>query len=410
MKRRIILISTAIFSLNTHAAGFALIEQSASGIGNAFASGSANIEDASAIYFNPASMTYLPNGQLAVAIHAIKPSTTFTNNGTNLLGAPIQGGNGGDPGGLNWLPNFSYTKAISDRFRLGIAVNSPFGLKTEYDANWVGRYQATRSELKTVNINPAVSFKLNDQISLGLGVSAMYAKADLANAIKLTSDGLVRVKGDDWALGWNMGAIFKLTDDTRMGLAYRSKIHEHLQGNVTFSNTPAIALFANGDIHANLTTPDSFSISLAHQINDHWEIMADATWTHWSTFKDLTVYRASGALSSTPENWTNTMRYSLGSSFRVNDQWKLRGGVAFDESPVPEAYRTARIPDNDRIWLSMGASYQLTESSKIDFAYAHLFIGDTKINKVNDGLVKDAIIGSYSSDVNIASLQYVYNF
>jgi long-chain fatty acid transport protein len=434
------------------AAGFALIEQSASGLGNAFAGGGASAEDASAIFFNPAGMTYLPDSQLVIALHAIRPSADFSNDGSHRApatgGLATPGGDGGDAGSWAYVPNFYFAKAISDNVRLGLGVNAPFGLKTDYDKDWVGRYQALKSDLKTININPSIAFKASDQVSLGLGVSAMRAEAELTNAVDFGSicaavlggcgigatfqkkDGYASVTGNDWGYGWNAGAIFQVTEATRLSLAYRSQVHTKLKGHVDFDNVPAAfalspaltAGFASGSASAKLTTPDSASASVFHQINEQWDVMADFTWTHWSKFENLTVTRTSGALAghtltSVPENWDNAIRAALGASYHYSEALKLRAGLAFDESPVPAEFRTPRIPDNNRTWLSLGANYKFSPSSHLDVGYTHIFINDASLNKTTDvanatlaPLLSDTVKGSYNSDVNILSAQFTHNF
>jgi long-chain fatty acid transport protein len=417
-------------SLTASAAGFALIEQSASGMGNAFAGGSAAAEDASTIFFNPAGMTYLPDDQLVVSGHAIRPSATFTNNGSHsAAGAATPGGNGGDAGDWSLVPNMYFSKSITPDIKLGLGISAPFGLQTSYDPGWVGRYQALQSELYTININPSIAFKATDRLSLGFGVSAMRAEAKLTNAVDVGSilggglnqnfDGLAHLKGDDWGIGWNAGAIFQFNDSTRFGLAYRSEVHEKLEGNVNFTFQPGTpggvsTALHNGAVNASLTLPDSLSASLFHQLNDQWDIMADVTWTGWSSFKTLTAtYSTGAALSSTPENWKNTVRVSAGATYHYSDALRLRGGIAYDESPVPDAFRTPRIPDNDRTWLAFGASYKITPAADVDVGYTHIFVKNTSINKTTDtsfAQAQDTVIGSYDSDVNIVSLQLTYNF
>jgi long-chain fatty acid transport protein len=427
----VLLASSLCATVTAHAAGFALIEQNASGMGNAFAGAAAAAEDASTIFFNPAGMTYLPDNQLVIAAHAIRPSVDFSNSGSHsVFGAATAGGNGGDAGDLAIVPNLFFSKAITPDIRLGLGISAPFGLKTEYDAGWVGRYQALKSELKTININPSIAFKANDQLSLGFGISAMRAEADLTNAVDIGTltgvvglrqsfDGQAQLKGDDWGFGWNAGAIFQVTDKTRLGLAYRSQVHQKLEGDVTFTlpaGTPAplVAAFPNGAITAKLTTPDSLSASLFHQANDQWDVMADITWTRWSKFKNLTAIRSTGAVvTNVPENWENTVRISAGASYRMSDALKLRAGIAYDESPVPDTFRTPRIPDNDRTWLSLGASYKFTPASSLDIGYTHIFVKNNSLNKVTDSSVaaiRDTVSGSYEGDVNILSAQLSYNF
>jgi long-chain fatty acid transport protein len=421
------------------ASGYALIDQNASGSGNAFAGAAAIAEDASTIFFNPAGMSYLPNSQFVAAGQAIKPTASFNNNDSKTigpLGTPVsmRGGNGGDPGSWAFLPNFYYAKAVTDSIHLGLGVNSPFGLETQYDNGWAGRYQALKSQLQTININPSVSFKANDRLSLGAGINIQYADTTLSNALDVgticygkvnpatcgamgltpqNSDGNVSINGNDWGVGYNLGVIFRPIESTRIGIAYRSRISYILRGNATFSNiaTPLAGAFPNSVVTANFVVPDSVSSSLVHQLNNQWDILADATWTHWSLFKQLKVVETSGVvLNNQPENWQDTMRYSIGASYRYTEKLKFRVGSAYDQTPVKDAYRTARIPDNNRIWMSVGANYKLSSSNSFDAGYTHVFINNASINQGAVGTVTGQLQGSYNSSIDIISVQYTHTF
>jgi long-chain fatty acid transport protein len=423
---RFVIFPCWLLTSQAYAAGYGLVEQSASAGGNAYAGGAASAEDASTVYQNPAGMTYLPDNQLVIGAHAILPSASFNNNGsTTAFGAATTGNNGGDAGDLTFIPNFYLTKAITPDIRIGLGINVPFGLKTEYDSDWVGRYQAMKSELKTININPSVAFKANDQLSLGFGISAMRAEATLSSAVDFgticcgtpqSRDGIASIHGDGWGIGWNTGAIWQINNATRLGLAYRSQVHLTLDGTIGFSNVPGVlaASFPNGNISAKLTTPDSLSVSIFHQLNEQWDLLADMTWVGWNKFKSLTVVRDSGSIAAdTAENWNNTIRVALGANYHYNQRLKLRTGIAYDESPVSDAYRTPRIPDNDRYWLSAGANYKLSDNSSIDIAYSHIFVKETSLNKTNDssvGALKDTLRGAYDNQVDVLSVQFVHSF
>lgn len=400
-----ILLSFVIFSapIAAQAAGFALIEQSASGMGNAFAGGGAVAEDASTIYFNPAGMTYIQGTQIVGAIHLIKPSAEFT----GTFSAPIGGGDGGDAGDLSFVPNFYYKRDLTEAVKFGLGINAPFGLKTEYDPTWKGRLQAIKSEVKTININPAIAFKVNDQLSIGAGVSAMWAQAELTSAGN-AAGAQVKIKGDDWGFGFNLGAIYQATSDTRFSAAYRSKVKQKLDGTV--SSVIASPLL-NTDVTANIDLPESFAVSAFSRFNDQWDVMGDVTWTRWSSFQELKVVRNNnGSIVggiATPENWGNTLRYSLGANYHYSDALKLRAGLAYDEEAISDQFRTARIPGNDRKWVSLGANWKVSPKSSIDIGYAHLFISDANINKTENGLTLN---GKYDGNVNILSAQYTHNF
>ena len=413
-----ILLSCMIFTtpLAAQAAGFALIEQSGSGMGNAFAGGSAIAEDASTVYFNPAGMTYIDGTQLVGALHLIKPSAEFNNNGSIAGAGKPLGGTGGDAGDLAFIPNAYFKMDYSDTIKLGIGVNVPFGLKTEYENGWIGRFQALKSEVKTVNINPALAFKVNDQLSLGFGVSAMWAQATLTRAVNFGAlgEGSVKIKADDWGFGYNLGAIYQVTPDTRIGMAYRSKVDQHLDGDATFNRPigiPNAGAAADSTINASVSLPENFSVSVFSKLNDTWDVMGDVTWTHWSRFKQLTIFRSSGALlSNTDENWDNSMRYSIGANYHYSDSIKLRAGLAYDQEAVNDDFRTARIPGNDKKWLALGANWKASSNSSVDVGYAHLFISDANINDGRSGAANGTLKGTYDGSVDILSMQYTHNF
>lgn len=378
------------------AAGYALIEQNASGLGNAYAGQAASAQDASTVFFNPAGMTQLPDRQVVVAGHLIKPQAEFS--GTSTIG----GGNGGDAGNLAFLPNAYGAFRLTPDLHLGLGVNAPFGLKTEYDSGWAGRTQAIKSELKTINLNPSIAWRASESLSLGAGVSIQYIDATLTNA---SAAGLATVKGDDYGWGFNLGALWQVSEATRIGLAYRSSVDYTLEGSVGFSGVPAL----DGPVTADVTLPDSASLSLFHKLNPRWDLLADISWTGWSDFDELRIVRTSGAVVGfTPENWSDTTRYSLGASYHRSDKLTLRGGLAFDETPVSDPYRTARIPDEDRIWVAFGVQYRVSPRSALDLGYAHLFVRDASINKTEAGPV--TLTGSYDASVDILSAQYTLNF
>ena len=402
-------------SFAASAAGFGLSEQSGSGLGNSFAGAAAIAEDASTVYANPAGMTYIEGTQAAGVLHLIKPSIEFNNDGNSAPGtARPLGGEGGEAGDLAYVPNFYFVMPINDQTKFGLGVNAPFGLKTEYDKDWIGRFQGIKSELKTININPSLAFKVNEQLSLGFGISAMWAQAELSSAVNLgVAERSSTVKGDDWGFGYNLGAIYQVTKDSRIGFSYRSKVDQHLKGDVKFSvsNGPTL----NGDVNADITLPESLSLSGFSKLNDTWDVMADATWTRWSRFQELAIYRDNGAPLTTPtiENWNNTMRYSVAVNYHYSNTIKLRAGLAYDEGPVSEQFRTTRIPDNDRKWISLGAGWQATPSTKLDIGYAHLFISDTDINDDQRSalpLGKGRVSGEYDGSVDILSMQVTHNF
>jgi len=382
----------------SHAAGFALIEQNASGLGNAYAGAAAVAQDASTVFFNPAGMTQLPDRQLVVVGHLIKPSAKFSGTGTPALGV----GNGGDAGSLAFVPNFYYAFRLTPNVHLGVGVNAPFGLSTEYDAGWVGRTQAIKSKIDTININPSIAWRASETLSFGAGLNIQAIEAELTNFAGAL--GTAKVKGDDHGWGFNVGALWQPATRTRIGLAYRSEVDYTLKGDATFSGNAA----ANGDVTADTTMPASASLSLVQLLSPQFDLLADVTWTGWSAFDELRIVRTNGALLSlTPENWDDVVRYSVGVTYRMNDFWSFRGGVAYDEAPVSDLYRTPRIPDGARTWVAVGGQYRLSRQSVLDFGYAHLFVDDVGLSSTGGGTT---LSGNYDSQVDILSAQLTLNF
>jgi long-chain fatty acid transport protein len=389
------------FAGAANAAGYALIEQNVSGLGNAYAGQAASAQDASTVFFNPAGMTLLPARQLVLAAHIIKPTAEFSGAGG------IGGGTGGDIGDYVPVPNAYFALKLTPDVHLGIGLNSPFGLRTEYDATWLGRAQAIESDLKTINLNPSLAWKANEQLSVGAGLSVQWIDVELSSFAG--ANGIATVKGDDYGWGFNLGALWNLGNDTRIGLAYRSSIDYSLEGTVSFSLAPP----GNGPVNADATMPDSASLSLFHKINPQLDVLADVTWTGWSEFDQLRIVRTSGAVVSfTPENWNDNYRYSLGANYHKNEKVTWRFGVAFDETPVPDAFRTPRIPDEDRTWIAIGGQYRLSRQGAIDVGYAHLFVKDASLNSPATGTAPASplVTGDYDASVDMLSVQYTHTF
>ena len=404
-------------------AAFALQEQSGSGLGNAFAGGAAGADDASTIFTNPAGMTRLPGAQAAVAGSLICLSAKFSDGGSQPAALQPLGGDGGDAGACALVPALYLAIPINRQWSFGLGVNVPFGLKTEYDSDWIGRFQAVKSEVKTINVNPAVSFKLSDSVALAAGINWQRITATLTSqvnyggafaqgiqqgvlagqipaAIAPTLIGAAAalesgasVRGNDSAWGWNIGALFDVDKQTRIGVQYRSKIKYDVSGSVNIGN-PALgplpptlapvgaavangvnALLASGDVNLALEVPDSANLSIFRQVNDRWDVMADVQFTGWSSVQELRIVRSTGAtLSVTPENFRDTWRASIGANYHYSPQWMFRGGLAYDQSPVREAQLTPRLPDNDRTWLSVGVQYRYSPQIVVDAGYTYIIV------------------------------------
>lgn len=419
-------VASALLAIsgNAAASAFALIEQS-SGLGNAFAGGAAGAEDATTIFFNPAGMSRLKGKQVTVAGSLIQFSAKFNDTGSEIASAQTsKGGNGGDAGSLTLVPNTYVVTEVNPALRFGLGINVPFGLKTEYDPTWVGRFQAIKSKIQTINLNPSLSYQVSDMVSMGVGLNYQHISGDLTSAVNYSAltgspnqEGVSTMSGSDSAWGYNLGVLFNVTPETRVGVAYRSKINYTLRGTISFSNVPA-PLAAQpalqpGDVALPISMPDMFSVSVFHQLSDKWDLMADAARTGWGTLQQLVITRTNGTVvQNVPENWKDTWRVAVGASYHYNEQWMARVGVAYDQTPVPDAYRTARIPDSDRTWLAFGGQYKTSASGKLDFGYAHLFMKNASISNIQNTATSanGNLVGTYSNSVDILSVQYAYSF
>jgi long-chain fatty acid transport protein len=396
-----------------HASAFALIEQSASGLGSSYAGAAATAEDASTIFYNPAGMSLLPGGkQISAGLALINLSAKFSDSGsTPGAGQPL-GNNGGNAGDLSAVPNVYFAMDVAPNWKVGVGVSVPFGLKTEYDPAWMGRFQAIKSDIKTYNINPSVSYKLDNKMSLGFGLNYQKIDAELTRAfnnitIGGAGEGTTSIKGSDAAWGYNLGAIFQPTPETKLGVSYRSSIKYHITGPLTFTNTPLPA----GNASLNLKMPDTFSLALNHRIDAKWTLLGDLTRTGWSKIKELNITFDNGLPASvTPENFKNTWRVGVGAVHRYDDAWSIKMGLAYDKSPVNDTDRTARLPDNNRLWLSVGGQYRLSKDGTLDFGYAHLFIKDASIDQNASATGNGHLVGTYKGSVDILGAQVAYRF
>ena len=354
-------------------------------------------------------MTLIPGKQVAGALHALKPSFKFENTGST---APVFSnpgtGEGGDGGGWAFVPNGFFTMAISPNLSFGLALNAPFGLKTEYENGWRGQLKALKSEIVSVNINPSVAYKVSDTVSIGGGVSVQYLEATLTKAANAAGTNIAELNADDIGYGFNLGLMIQATPNIRIGASYRSAIKYELEGTVAFSATP----LGNGGVKADLKVPDSASLSIFETVGN-WELMGDLTWTGWSTLQRFDAIRTTGAQAGTivdfeTFNWKDVWRYSIGANYKMSPQTKFRFGLAFDETPTNDVDRTPRLPDEDRTWIAFGLQYKPSKTSILDVGYAHEFIKDAKINNTIAGA--GSLIGTFKNKADIFSVQYSQSF
>jgi len=390
-----------------HAAGFQLKEQSAEGQGNSFAGSTAKAYDASTIFFNPAGMSELEGHKLQANFAGIAPDAPYNHETLTGVTNTLQDGN--ENGGRKAIvPSIYAVYDLNENVKLGLSVNTPFGLSTEYDRNWAGAEYNLLSQIETITATPSVSYKINDQFSVGGGIQMQYLSGRLTRqASPLAANSLVDLSADDFAYGGVLGALYKYSDKGRIGINYRSQVQHKLEGSVEI--TGAGAGNADYNAHADLTTPDVVSLGWYHELNDTWSVMSDIAWTNWSVFDKLDVVREStGATTSTTEyHWDDTMFYSFGVNYQYDEQVKLQTGVAYDEGAASDEYRTAGIPDTNRYWFSVGAEYKATDMLTWNAGYSYLYGEDAKVNETTKN---SSFSGTFEPSVHILSVGLSVNF
>jgi len=447
----------ATLAPDASAANFQLTEQSVTSLGRAHSGGAAMAEDSSSIWYNPAGLTQLTDSEILGGYSLIRFGADFTKtSATDAFGQPLSGGEGGSVGKKGGPAFIYYARPINDKLVFGFGVNTPFGLATKYDDDSIFRYQAIYSSVAVINYNPSLAWKINDQFSLGFGIDYQTMTVKLTNDVDFgaicfsqaspatcTSLGLTpqqhdgffsaQASGHGW--GWNVGALWNITDKSRVGFAYRSKVTHDLSGGASFTNVPAAFAttpqFQAQSVTAGFDSPAMMSLSWAQDLNDQWKLSADWSRTQWSSFSTLDIKFANpGTVDAlVDEGLSNSNRYSIGADYKFNETWTFRGGLAIDNSPVPDpaapcnttafnpactndknASRTARLPDGDRRWIALGATWHMNEHSQWDVGYAHLALGSSLAFNQTNAAGDDHIVGTFKADADIFGISYRYKF
>ncbi|GGY12987.1 putative outer membrane protein [Paludibacterium paludis] len=396
------------WAASASASGYHFGVQSVSAQGTANANG-AEVADASALFFNPAASAYLPGRNLSLAVVAVKPDMKIESaSATTAQGLPVtSGGDAQKPTQTVFVPQSFMSWQINETLSAGLGVFVPFGDKLNYDKYWAGRYNADELKMMTLALNPSLALRVNDQLSVGMGLTAQYMNAAYQKQVDFGTllseagvpakpgdprfDGILRYKGKDWGYGYNLGVYWQPDATTRVGAAYRSSISQRLSGTAQWrlptlpsSITGALEKqgfrTGSGDVH--LRTPDSFTLNGYRQIDDRFSVVADWTYTWHSRFDELRL-KFNSALPDAVirQNWKNSQRFSLGGSYRYSDRLTLRAGAAYDQSPVPSsADRIAGLPDGNRTWYSLGSRVMFGKDASLDLAYSYVKVGQVEIH------------------------------
>jgi len=459
------------------ASGFQLRDQSGSGQGNAYAGISAGGSDISSMFFNPAAMMRYDGNQLQVGLTGIAPNSKFSDGAASRSGGagPISGSpSTGNIASSAVIPTLYGMWTVNPDLKLGISVNVPFGLTTNYDSGWMGRYQALKSHLETLDIAPSVAYRMDKKWSVGFAFVARRAKAELSQGLDFgyqadaaiaaqvgpgnitisnpgivtpgAADGSVDINGSSWAYGYRLGLLYESSEKLHFGFGYQSEIKETIKGTATFNVPPTVAQglgalaglpanqnpwaqgtlaalgagfaaqTANGSASALLVLPATMSVGMIYDVSPTFSVAAELSQTKWSAFKELRVKFSNSAAqpdSVITENWKDALFMAVGATCHPAGPWTYRAGLALDKTPVPDSTRNPRIPDADRTWVSGGVGYQFTKAFGVDAGYSHLFCKDSTINLQggnNTPFFNGNLSGTYKNSIDVLALQARYHF
>lgn len=379
------------FSATALAAGFQVREQSAVGLGRAYAGEAVAAEDASGVFYNPAQAATVEPG-VTVAASGFYADTTLTNDGSALRlpnGAlvPVTGATGEDPIDPTLIPSAAAVWRLNPRLAFAASINAPFGLVADYGEDVFARYDAGLSELRVIDVSAAAAWRVIPSTTVGVGAHAQSIEATLANALPdplgrgAAFDGRSQLEGDDLSAGWSVGVTQHMGPRWRLGLSYRSEVEHELSGTVTASGLTGPLAAANGvrPARAAITLPDSARLGLAFQATDRLQLTAQAEWVGWSDF-DALVVRSDTGVTSTRFDYEDRTNYALGADYRLSPAWTVRAGLGWDPTPTTDRERSARVPDSDRTWITAGASRQFGDGAKLDLALGYVAAAEEVVN------------------------------
>lgn len=410
-----LLTSAAIGALasGAFAGGFAVREQSTLHQGASFAGNGAG-SSLSTMFWNSAAAAFAPSGLSTDSNYAaiIADSEITAQPGTTpaLLGL---NNSSGDIAKDAIVPASYTAYRLNDKAVLALGINSPFGLVTEPEnPNWAGRNFARTSSIKTYNFNPTLGYMLTPTLAVGAGVQIQYIDATLKQAgpgaVGFQS---IAVEGDDIGVGFTLGVMWQPHNGTSLGLGFRSAIEHTLEGTISV----VTGALPTRNIKADVTLPEIVTLSLRQALDPKWTLLGTVEWSNWSQVDKLDIVCQGGpaALCPTGTNtialgWHDGWMFSLGAEYAYSQQLTLRGGLAYEISPIQNpSERTPRVPDSDRIWASIGASYALSPATTLDFAYTHIFVDDARIDRTEAPL---RLVGNVDASVDIVSVGLRYKF
>lgn len=430
LKKVSLAVASVIFSGQALAAGFALNDHSATASGMALAGAAASKSDISFSFWNPALFTNAKGVELYGSLAVIDPDMDVTVNSASspaaFGGLPLSGAKPTDIVDTTLVPSMYFAFPLSEKTILGASLNVPFGLSGEYGDEWAGRFHSAKTAVEDISLSATLAHRVNEKLSLGFSAQAHRGKVTLESAIPdspllpTDQEGYGSLKADDISYGFALGAAFEPTEDTRIGVGYRSEIDFEFEGDATYSNiSPALGAAGanlgidNAAISDNLTFPSVLTLSAEHDYSDKLSLGVTVMRTGWKSLDEMRIKFEEGSDGKAQNDsvltfdFENQWFYSLGGTYAASENLVLRAGIAYDQSPSKDAYRSARTPDGDRKWLSTGMTYSFANGTEITAAYTHVSIDDVSVVRTGtlpeDG-ARGALDADYESSANVFSL------
>ena len=432
-----------------HATGFQIRENSVKNLGRANAGTAVAQDDASVVSNNPAAMVNLDRTTVQIDATIIDLNAEFTGGGQAAAGTPLAqpltGGDGGDPGDPTAVPAIAIVAPLHGAFEgltVGASISAPFGLATEYDRDWVGRYNAVESDVKTVDFTLSAAVELHETFSVGVGLIYQHADVTLSNAVDFGSgicrvniaacitpdpvnapfgpqknDGFVEVSGTDNGLGWLLGFQFRPTERLAIGYSHHSEIDHEIDGDVDFTVPAAVVAamgpmavaYADGPGGAKLTTPSVDTLSVQYDFTDSFRMMADVQRTGWESLQAVNIERSNGTpIASEQFQWEDSTMVALGGEYDLNEAFTLRAGAAVDETPTNDEHRTPRLPDNNRTVYTLGMTWNVSEALSVDAAYMRVEIDSPTVDTHSSS--SSNLVGSFDGHADLLGVSAQYRF
>ena len=400
-------LAIGLAASKAQAGAFGLREQSATGQGLSFAGAAAGGAGLGSMFWNPAAMTDYKGIQVEGSISGIFPFAKLTTDSTSALST---GKTSDDIAQDSALPAIYGTWQVGKDVWLGLSVNAPFGLATKYDPSWgTGRLYGTTTRANSTEVTPSLAYQINDQLSVGVGARIMTFKAIYKSYVTLTgrNGGL---EGDGTGVGASAGVTYKPDNKTEIGIGYRSAVQQDLTGTFASPISGTVS-----PIKLRVMLPDSVTVGVKRKLTDQWTVLAGYEWTNWSRVQFPVYYNQNTGvrISSLPLGYKDGWMASLGLEYAMNPNWTLRSGVAYEYSPIRDDTRGPRLPDNDRVWLSLGAGYKFDEQLSFDLSYTHIIPQNTRMNVVSGNPAFSSpytYTGKFDSHIDIVSVSMRYRF